>query len=119
MLEFSPQIELLGRVMDASQVRHQVISQNLANVNTPGYQRLEVSFEDQLRESLRHPDASAGRAVEPVIRRQAGLPARADGNNVDIDLEIGELNRNAVLYQTYVQVLSTLLSQMRAATSGP
>ncbi|MEJ7590453.1 MAG: hypothetical protein WKF77_02820 [Planctomycetaceae bacterium] len=47
-----------------------------------------------------------------------GLTARADGNNVDIDREMGQLNKNAMLQQTYVQLLSTYLEQMRLAIQG-
>ena len=119
MFAFSTQMDLLEKMMDTSQLRHRVISQNIANVNTPGYERLEVEFEQQLTRVLKANASGALQDLEPVIERQSALPHRADGNNVNIDREIGELNRNALLYQTYVQVLSTQLSQMRAAMSGP
>ncbi len=41
-----PQSEVLARLLDVAQLRHRMISQNLANVNTPGYHQLDVSFED-------------------------------------------------------------------------
>ncbi len=118
MLNFSHQVDMLGRLLDMAQTRHSAISQNLANVDTPGYQRLEVTFEESLGRTI---SGSAGRKPEdfqPVIRRTAGGAQRADGNNVDVDMEIGDLNQNALLYQTYVQVLATQLAQMRAAIGG-
>ena len=54
----------------------------------------------------------------PEVVATPGLTARADGNNVDIDREIGQLNKNAMLQQTYVQLLSTYLEQMRLAIQG-
>lgn len=70
-------LQLLRSAMDAYSKRSEAISSNLANKNTPGYQRITVSFEDQLREarnqvpSLRNPtDVEAGINVEdeqPVL----------------------------------------------------
>ena len=108
-------IDLLGRMLNASRMRHEAVGHNLANVNTPGYKRLEVAFEDALRAELNAPHQDATGLAAPVIRRQTGLSERADGNNVDIDMEVGALTRNAMLYQTYTEILATQLAQMRAA----
>jgi flagellar basal-body rod protein FlgB len=109
---------MLGRLLDMAQMRHSAISQNLANVDTPGYQRLDVTFEESLRRSVNSSNDGKPGDFQPVIRRAAGGAQRADGNNVDVDMEIGDLNQNALLYQTYVQVLATQLAQMRAAIGG-
>jgi hypothetical protein len=61
---------------------------NLANVNTPGYRRLDVEFEQALIEELASDPASRTRPLEARIVEEAGLSLRADGNNVDIDQEI-------------------------------
>jgi flagellar basal-body rod protein FlgB len=118
MLNFSHQVDMLGRLLDMGQMRHSAISQNLANVDTPGYQRLDVTFEESLRRSVTSSAVGKRGDSQPVIRRAAGGVQRADGNNVDVDMEIGDLNQNALLYQTYVQVLATQLAQMRAAIGG-
>lgn len=111
------QFELLGRLISASDMRQRVISHNLANVNTPNYQRLEVAFEKELAGELKH-GAKPGHSAEPVIRSSGAKAVRADGNTVDIDLEIGELNKNALLQQIYLQLLGTEMSQMRLAIEG-
>lgn len=107
--------DLLQRLIDAAQTRHQTISHNLANVNTPGYQRLNVAFEDALRTELQSMRPGEELRTQPEVYRQTDLPKRADGNNVDVDREMGELNRNQLMYQTYVQLLSTQIAQMRSA----
>ena len=53
-----------------------------------------------------------------MIREAGGAAVRADGNNVDIDREMGALNRNALIYQTYAQVLASRLATMRSAITG-
>ena len=45
-------LPVINRAMDAAMLRANVISNNIANVNTPGYRRVEVKFEEQLREAL-------------------------------------------------------------------
>jgi len=113
------QFDLLSKLLDASELRHRVISQNVANVNTPGYHRLAVSFEEELAQRLRSSGGDAAiDGLTPEIYEELGLPVRADGNNVDIDKEMGQLNKNALLYQTYAQVLASRLSMMRSAITG-
>lgn len=114
MIGFPKSTEMLTRLMEVSDIRHRVISQNLANVNTPGYQRLVVNFEDELAKEL-HDAAGVDLTREPEITADKTLPSRADGNNVDIDLELGELQRNAMLYQTYSQLLAAQFATMRLA----
>lgn len=117
MLGFPKQTELLTKLMEVSEVRHRVISQNLANVNTPGYTRLKVNFEDALSREIMDGNVT-GAQVAPEVTEDRQLPARADGNNVDVDLEIGELQRNAMMYQTYSQLLASQFATMRLAISS-
>ena len=56
------------RALDAYALRHQAISNNLANINTPGYKRQTVRFEDQL----------AGALCRKIVARAAGLKSVSD-----------------------------------------
>ncbi|MCS7166761.1 MAG: flagellar basal body rod protein FlgB [Gemmatales bacterium] len=116
-----PQGELLCRLLEACSLRHKVIAQNVANVNTPGYQRLVVRFEEELAEQLRRESSKHDPgpvAVRPWIVGDATNPPRADGNTVDIAQELGLLMKNSLLYQTYVQILALRLGQLRSAITG-
>jgi len=115
MQSFIPQFDLLGRLVSATELRQRVISNNLANVNTPNYQRLDVEFETALAQELTGKSHST---ATPQVVATPGLTARADGNNVDIDREIGQMNKNAMLQQTYLQLLGSHLEQMRLAIGG-
>ncbi len=119
MTSGSLQLRVLSQLMHAAEVRHQVISQNIANVNTPGFHAREVEFEAELARRLRSSDPGNLDLPEPEIRLQSGLTERRDGNNVDIDREIGRLNKNALLYQTYSQTLATYLDSLRRAMRTP
>lgn len=79
---------------------------------------MAVSFEQALAEQVRRGRPLDATAVRADISESEGLPACVDGNNVDIDREMGALSKNALLYQTYAQVLSTQFNMMRSAITG-
>ncbi len=108
-------VGVLTQLMDAAALRHRVIAQNVANVNTPGYRRREVTFEADLAKAL---TADGGTAhVKPRVVIADG-PERVDGNTVDIDREMGDLSKNALLYQAAAQIVTSRIASMRAAIAG-
>ena len=95
--------------------RHKVISGNIANVNTPGYRTLRLSFS----EALQSAGDDAGE-TEPMkdrlsVEEEAGLTVRTDGNNVDIEREIGRLGKNQLLHRTFTELLGVQLDAFRRA----
>ena len=113
------QFDLIRNLLDATAARQRVTSQNIANVNTPGYKAQEVNFEDQLARALDRPgDSSEIMDLAPEVRFQDGLVERLDGNNVDIDRELGRSQKNTLLHTAYVRILSTKINAMRSAISG-
>jgi flagellar basal-body rod protein FlgB len=113
-----PQADLLSRLLDVASLRHQVISQNLANVNTPGYRKLEVSFEDAFTRALGKQGSSGALRVAPRIVEGHDNPARQDGNTVDLDREVGNLNKNSILFGTAMQMLISRINMMRSAITS-
>lgn len=112
------QYDVLARLMDASATRQRVIGANIANVNTPGYRRQDVDFEAQLAQLLEAGKHDKVKDIQPEITTPAGGPSREDGNNVDIDKEMGALSKNSVLFETYTQILTSKVGMMRSAISG-
>jgi flagellar basal-body rod protein FlgB len=109
-----PGLDLLANILDTASLRHRVISQNVANVNTPGYRRLTVAFEDDLAKALATPGAAA---AKPKVVVEDG-PERVDGNTVDIDREMNDLAKNALLYQAAAQIVTSRVASLRAAIAG-
>jgi flagellar basal-body rod protein FlgB len=101
-------LNVLTQVLDAAALRHRVIAQNIANVNTPGYRRLAVEFERDLAKALAAPEGNAV-PVKPRVVVEDG-PERVDGNTVDIDREMVALNKNSLLYQAAAQIVTSLVS---------
>jgi flagellar basal-body rod protein FlgB len=112
------QADMLSRLIDTAALRHRVISNNLANVNTPGFQRKEVSFEETFAREMQRGGATRAAEVQPrVVESQAGT-ARQDGNNVDLDKEMGDLSKNALMFNAAVQLLVGEIAGMRTAITG-
>ena len=111
------QLGLISKVLDATALRQRVIGQNVANVNTPGYERSEVVFEEQLNQLLETERPENG-ALQPTVLKTEGLTKRSDGNNVDIDIEMGQLTKNGALFETYTQILAAQLGTLRSAITG-
>lgn len=115
---------LLHRALDASAMRQEAVSTNIANVNTPEYKAKRVDFEQQLRKAVssgmdqthdKHFGANDLSTVTPTIREREGTMIRDDGNNVDIDQEMAELSANTIYYNSLVTQLSAKYSMVRTA----
>lgn len=102
-------INVLDKASDASWTRNEVIANNLANVDTPGYKRQDINFEDELKRALGNSryismDAKVAglkdHELRPrVINDYSNFSYRLDKNNVDIDTESVTLAANQVKYQ--------------------
>jgi flagellar basal-body rod protein FlgB len=112
------QLDLLSKLLDATGLRHRVLAHNIANVNTPGFHKLNVAFEDALSREIGKGGQAALGNVKPKVTEDKVSPERADGNNVDIDIEMGNMDKNALLYNVYSQILASRIGTMRSAISG-
>jgi flagellar basal-body rod protein FlgB len=112
------QFDLLSKVLHVANLRQRILAQNIANVNTPQYQRLEVSFEDAFRRQMVKQQEKSAIAVAPRIMEAGGGAERVDGNNVDIDDELGRLTKNTVLMSAVTQILASRIAAHRSAISG-
>ena len=93
----SSAIDTLRRQMAIAVARQVASAGNLANVDTPGYKAKEVNFSETLKSKLTPSNstfpAPAGESV--VLQDVEGLPARRDGNNVQLDRELLSMSKAA------------------------
>lgn len=108
-------IELLARLMNTSALRGRVIAGNIANQNTPGFKRREVQFESELRAALQAGNERQAARVQPEVTTDEVTPAKPDGNNVNMELEMNAMRENRLTYETYATILETNLSLIDAA----
>ena len=95
---------VLESAMQAAALRNEVINNNLANAETPGFKKKTVLFEESLRKALdavpdiRNADLSRVRAL--VRLEHSRYSYRVDENNVDIEQEMVALYQNSIKYDT-------------------
>lgn len=116
-------INVLDKAADASWIRNEIISNNIANVDTPGYKRQDISFEDTLRRELRSTrytsldedvsKISLGRLEADIYTDSPGYSYRIDGNNVDIDTENVELVSNQIRYNGLKDSISREFARLK------
>jgi flagellar basal-body rod protein FlgB len=117
--------------LDGLSLRNNVISQNVANVDTPGYLAQDIDFESSLQMALRSTNdlgmkltdenhqgflSSQTSLIKSGLREGGTL--RADGNNVDIDVELVELTETGIRYNAITTGVSKKLSLLKSIATG-
>ena len=111
-------ISLLEKMLDVSAIKHKVIANNIANINTPGYKKMEISFSDQLEKVIKDTSSDKFDTIQPKIviaENDNNDTVRNDGNNVDMDKEISALMKNTLSYNIYSQLLAKKMELVKSA----
>jgi flagellar basal-body rod protein FlgB len=104
--------QLVYKSLDAASLRTKAIAQNLANIDTPGYQRKEVNFEEQLHKAMQAklPGATTqpehmpmGKGIDiaklqPFVFEPVDQTLPGEINNVDVDMEAAKMAENQIFY---------------------
>ena len=122
-------IGLLESGLDGAYKRQELISNNIANVNTPNYKRQDISFKEALRKEYEGENRSKNRLSLNVtnknhralssdrlslnIETDSGLNYKNDKNNVDIDTEMVESTKNNLYYNTLTKQLNSKFDILR------
>ena len=127
----------LPRGMTAASIRQEVISHNIANVNTPNYRKSNLEFEDLLAREIYGEEPQDGKLqmmrthdrhlphkpldyhAEPTMVEDQTTIMRTDNNNVDIDIEMATLAKNQLYFNALATQMGNYVTKMRnAITSG-
>ncbi len=121
-------INVLDKAADAANLRNEVLSNNIANVDTPNYKRKDVSFQNYLEQALIGADPLSERVEEinthlsdfggVTYTDSSVLSYRLDGNNVDIDTENAALAENQIRYNALVDQISQEFSRYKTVLSS-
>jgi flagellar basal-body rod protein FlgB len=109
------------KMLDVSELRHQAIASNLANLETPHYKRIDVApnFASQLQQAVQSQDARRIEHLEPELARDPrAVSNRKDGNTVQLESELLKLNRNFLEHQLETQLVSGAMMRLRLAITG-
>jgi len=125
--------DAIGKSLDLRVKRENIISSNIANIDTPGYTPMDISFDEQLKEFLEKDDEIKMEAtdkahitdeinineIEGELFFDPHSSPNNDRNSVDLDQEMSKLSINTILYNAQVTVLNKKLALLKyAATDG-
>ena len=132
----SPNFNYLPRGMEAANIRQEVISHNIANINTPNYKKNNLVFETLLAQELYGEDTKGklqmarthdahlpfvkrNRIAIPTVQQEHQTLMRVDDNNVDIDIEMATLAKNQIYFNTLATQMKGYVEELKnAITSG-
>ena len=117
---FDPTFQGLADSLTLHQRRQEVVASNLANVETPGYRARDLDFKAALEDAFegRAPEDPMGAERTPEIVEDRGAPPRADGNTVDLDLQMAKLSANGGRYVALARILGQRIALLRQAIEG-
>jgi flagellar basal-body rod protein FlgB len=109
------------KTLDAVALRQEAINNNLANLETPGYKRVDLapSFEKALEQASASGDAQSLSSLSPSLQVDTTVTAASkDGNTVQLEQELMRMNQNAMTHSLETQMVSGMLQKMRMAITG-
>jgi len=135
---FRDELWLAGKLSaSALAARFEATAENLANINTPGYKRKEVFFEDALREAVSGEDARRlslaatceghispgkveldGDTAELIRKRSGGDAYRLDANTVDPEVEMAKLAETRMAYNAVMRLMAKRTGLLKTAMGG-
>lgn len=122
---FGNNISMAEKSLDYLWSKQRVTMNNIANNDTPGYKAQYVTFEDEFRRRLFAGRTGTSGDISRIIhdsryfvRNTNGESARADGNNVNADVENVELARTFLQYQYQLNALNSEISRLRTVIKG-
>ncbi len=104
----------LERAISGAALRQEVLANNLANAETPGFRRSDVDFHSALAQAMKTGDA---RAIEATTfaPQTAQQTLRADGNGVDIDVESATMAKNGLEYEALISIAKARVQIIESA----
>ena len=108
-------VDLIDAGIKAETLRQKAIANNIANLETPGYRRVDVKFEELLARCLRSSGEFDLSEIEAQIYRPKQTPLNSNGNDVNLEAEIGQMIKNTLRHKTYIRLLSKKYNQIELA----
>ena len=108
-------VNILEAGLRATALRSKVIANNVANIDTPGFRRSAARFEDLLAERLESGRPVDVKTLAAEVFKPFDTEVEGNGNDVSLDMEVGEMIKNGAMHKTYVRLLAKRYRQMALA----
>lgn len=129
MMLFDQTVRTLERSLDYSTAKNRVISNNIANVDTPAFKAQEVIFKDVLSNEMnkqfkakrtheKHIDFTKMNHLPYKVKTKSNTIYNHNGNNVDIDKEMSELAKNQIYYYSLIDRMNGKFGNLQTVIRG-
>jgi flagellar basal-body rod protein FlgB len=110
-------IDLLESGIKAETLRQKAISNNVANLQTPGYRRLGVKFEQMLAKAIESGDAENVNLdeIKAELYQPKNTAVSPNGNDVNLETEVGDMVKNTIRYTAFIRLLNKKYAQIDTA----
>ena len=109
------------KTLDAVALRQEAIASNIANLETPGYKRLDLApaFQSELERACASRDGQQIASLQPALAPDpAAVPTGRDGNTVNLEQEMAQMSQNTLAHTLETQLVSNTLMRLRMAITG-
>ena len=108
-------VDILESAIRAESLRQKAISNNIANIETPNYRRIDVKFKELLARAMESPGSINIKDLESEIYQPENTFVKSNGNDINFESEIGHMIKNSLRHEAYVRILSKKYKQIELA----
>lgn len=109
--------DVLEAGIRAEKLRQSAIANNVANLQTPGYRRFDIKFEELLAKAMDSSGSVDLSKVETKLYQPKNTAVKSNGNDVSLEVEVGEMVKNTLRHKAYVRLLKKKYQQIEMAIS--
>ena len=108
-------VDIIEAGIKAESLRQKTIANNVANLQTPGYRRVDVKFKELLAKALDSSGSVDLKEIEAQIYQPKQTAVKSNGNDVSLEIEVGEMVKNTLRHKAYIRILQKKYRQLELA----
>ena len=113
---------IMNKALESSWKKQEFITDNIANIDTPGYKRKDINFEKVLRHQVVKTgnihNININQLYGEIVSSNPNFQNRLDGNNIDIDWEMAELAKNKIKYDAIATQTTRYLQRLKSVVNN-
>ena len=108
-------VDIIEAGIRAESLRQRAIANNVANLQTPEYRRIDVRFKELLAKALDSSGSADLSEIEAQIYQPKKTAVKSNGNDVSLEAEVGEMVKNTLRHKAYIRLLQKKYRQLELA----
>lgn len=107
--------DIINAGIKSESLRQKAIANNVANLQTPGYRRVDVKFQDILAKAMESSNGIDVTELEAEIYQPNETPINSNGNDVNLEFEVGQMVKNSIKHKALTRLLAKKYQQIDLA----